>query len=280
MRLTPSSRAGAAILLCLAALGLFAPLLCGSDPLAIDLESRLMPPGSRHLLGTDELGRDILSRLFHAARASLTVAVMATVVSLLIGIPLGALAGYGGRAADMLFSRLIDLFLSFPSLVLLLLLTAITMRPTIGNTAGTGASESVFVVGCAVGIARWGIIARYMKGEVMRISGTDLAQAARATGASRLRILCLHLIPGGLAPVMVSAAFGAGTAVVAEASLSFLGLGVQPPMPTWGQMLASAAAAGPERWWLLVFPGLMVMLTVGAFNLMGDGLRQVGESSR
>ena len=258
----------------LAALGLFAPLLSGIDPLAIDLESRLTPPGAGHWLGTDELGRDILSRLFHAARASLTVAFVATFVSLLLGIPLGALAGYGGRAADLLLSRLIDASLSFPSLVLLLLLTAVAMGPTVGNPAGVEPSQSVIVVGCAVGIARWGIIARYMKGEVLRISGTDLALAARATGASRLRVLFLHMIPGGLAPVMVSAAFGAGTAVVAEASLSFLGLGVQPPMPTWGQMLASAAAAGPERWWLLVFPGAMVTLTVAAFNLMGEGLRQ------
>lgn len=273
MRLTRASRAGSALLLSLAALGIFAPLLSGIDPLAIDLESRLNPPGAGHWLGTDELGRDILSRLFHAARASLTVAFMATVVSLVLGIPLGALAGYGGRVADLVLSRLIDASLSFPSLVLLLLLTAVAMGPTVGNPAGVEPSQSVIVVGCAVGIARWGIIARYMKGEVLRISGTDLALAARATGASRLRVLFLHMIPGGLAPVMVSAAFGAGTAVVAEASLSFLGLGVQPPMPTWGQMLASAAAAGPERWWLLVFPGAMVTMTVAAFNLMGEGLR-------
>lgn len=274
MRHIRASHTGAALLLCLSALGLFAPILSDVDPLAIDLEARLTPPGAGHWLGTDELGRDILARLFHAARASLTVAFVATAVSLVVGIPLGALAGYGGRAADLVLSRLIDASLSFPSLVLLLLLTAVAMGPTVGNPAGVDSSQSVIVVGCAVGIARWGIIARYMKGEVLRISGTDLALAARATGASRPRILFFHLIPGGLAPVMVSAAFGAGTAVVAEASLSFLGLGVQPPIPTWGQMLASAAAAGPERWWLLVFPGAMVALTVAAFNLMGEGLRQ------
>lgn len=274
MRLATAFRAGAALLLCLAAIGLAAPLLPGADPLSIDLESRLLPPSRAHWLGTDELGRDVLSRLLHAARPSLTVAMLATLVSLLVGIPLGALAGCGGRAADLIFSRVIEASVSFPSLVLLLLLTAIAMRPTVGASSGFGATESVIVVGCAVGIARWGIIARYMKGEVLRLSGTDLAVAARATGASRGRILFVHLIPGGLAPVMVSAAFGAGTAVVAEASLSFLGLGVQPPMPTWGQMLASSAAAGPQRWWMLVFPGLMVMVTVCAFNLLGEGLRQ------
>lgn len=246
------------------------------DPLAIDLEARLTAPGPRHWLGTDELGRDILSRLIHATRPSLLVAAIATFVSLALGIPIGALAGYGGRGVDLVLSRLIEATLSFPILILLLLFAAMSIRSTGGAGGGGEALRSLIVVGGAVGFARWGVIARYMRAEVNRLAGTDLEASARACGAAPLRVVGLHLIPAGLSPVIVSTAFGAGTALVAEASLSFLGMGIQPPLPTWGQMIASAYEHGARYWWLLVFPGAMVALTVGAFNMVGESLKRSG----
>lgn len=218
------------------------------DPLAIDLDSRLQPPGANHWLGTDELGRDVLSRLIHGSRPSLLVAAIATLVSLVLGIGIGAAAGYGRAGMDHALSRLIEASLSFPGLVLLLLLTAIALgAPAPAGGADTSV-RSMMVVGLAVGIARWGVIARYMRGEILRLSHSDLALSARAAGASPWRILGRHLVPAGIGPVAVSAAFGAGSAVVADASLSFLGMGIQPPAPTWGQMIASASAHGSHNW--------------------------------
>lgn len=243
---------------------ILAPLL-RQDPLAIDLPDRLKPPTRRHRLGTDELGRDVLSRLIHAARPSLLVAFLATAISLALGIPLGAAAGYGRAGWEPIFSRVIEAILSFPSLILALLLAGMmvgSMPPL----------ASVIMVGSAIGFARSGVIARHMRGEVLRLAATDLATSARALGAAPIRVLVRHLVPSGLAPVLTAAAFGAGSAIVAEASLSFLGLGVQPPAPTWGQILSAAATYGPSHWWLIVFPGAAIAMTVMAFNLIGEGL--------
>lgn len=247
------------------------PLL-GIDPLRIDLGRRLMPPDRRHWLGTDELGRDVLARLLHGARPSLLVALLATLVSLAAGIPLGAAAGYSGRGADLLLSRLIEGILAFPTLVLALLVAGVAI-------AGSNAGTSVLLVSFAIGIARAGVIARYMRGETRRLSGTDLALSARAMGADPVRVLARHLIPAGFAPVATAAAFGAGSAVLTEASLSFLGLGVQPPAPTWGQILQTALGYGPSCWWLVLFPAGAVALTVAAFNLLGESLRRPAGSS-
>jgi peptide/nickel transport system permease protein len=276
--LPAACRAGLALLLALAVTGALAPYVVATDPLTIDLDARLRPPGADHWLGTDGLGRDVLSRMIHATRPALLVAGIATALSLLIGIPIGAAAGFAGRRVDLVLSRLIEASLSFPSLVLLLLLTALTMGATMGAPPAGGALRSVLVVGAAVGVARWGVIARYMRGEVLRLARSEMAMAARAAGASPLRVLGRHLIPAGIAPVTVSATFGAGSAVIAEASLSFLGMGVQPPAATWGQMIAEAATAGAGCWWLLVFPGLMVAVLVGGFNLVGEGLRASREA--
>ena len=243
------------------------------DPLAVDLGQRLRPPGQGHWLGTDELGRDILARLIHASRPSLFVAAIATLISILIGVPLGAAAGYDAGRADMLLSRAIEASLSFPALILLLLLAALAMDGR-GVPGADVSLRSLLVVGASVGVARWGVIARYMRGEVLRLRGTDLALASRATGATALRTISCHLVPAGFTPVAVSAAFGAGSAVIAEASLSFLGMGIQPPTPTWGQMIAASGTMGTRYWWMLIFPGAMVALTVASFNLVAEGLRR------
>lgn len=243
------------------------------NPLAVDLGQRLRPPGGSHWLGTDELGRDMLARLIHAARPSLIVAALATLISLLIGVPLGAAAGYHAGRVDLVLSRAIEASLSFPSLILLLLFAALALDRGAGGGADISL-RSLMMVGVSVGFARWGVIARYMRAEVMRLRGTDLALASRATGATPMRTLFLHLVPAGFTPVAVSAAFGAGSAVIAEASLSFLGMGIQPPTPTWGQMIAASGTMGTSYWWMLVFPGAMVALTVASFNLVAEGLRR------
>jgi peptide/nickel transport system permease protein len=265
VRVRPILAAGTVLLLILALWSMAAPWLAG-DPLAIDLERRLLPPGTGRWLGTDELGRDVLARLAHGARPSLLVALLATGTSVLLGIPLGALAGYATGAPRVLLARLIDASLAIPALILLLLLSSVILP---GST-GTSMPSWVFV-GTAIGVVRWGVIARYMRAEVMRLARTPLRDAARAAGAGPVRVLARHLVPAALAPVGVAAAFGAGSAVMAEASLSFLGLGVQPPTPTWGQMIATALAR-PSAWWLLVFPGMLVALTVAGFHLLGRGL--------
>jgi len=271
----------------LALLAILAPLLAGSgpllrvggwslpapvphDPLAIDLAARLQGPGAAHWLGTDELGRDVLSRLIHAARPSLMVALLATLCSMLAGIPLGALSAGGGRRTGMVLTQAIDAVLSFPALVLLLLISSVALGAVAGAPAGgmSQAARSILIVGCAVGLARSGAVARYTRGEVIRLAGTDIAVAAAAAGRSRQGVLWRHLVPAGMPAVKVAGAFGAGSAVVAEASLSFLGLGVQPPAPTWGQMIATAASH-QGCWWMLVFPGIMVALTVASFSRLG-----------
>ena len=171
------------------------------NPFVIDLQARLAPPGPGHWLGTDEMGRDILSRLIHSARPSLLVAAIATLVSLGLGVPIGAAAGYGGRGIDLILSRLIEASLSFPALILLLILSVISIRSTGGSHSAGEALASLAVVGGAVGLARWGVIARYMRAEVLRIAGTDLEVSARACGAGPLRVLGIHLVPAGLSPV-------------------------------------------------------------------------------
>jgi ABC-type dipeptide/oligopeptide/nickel transport system permease subunit len=265
----PVVTAGALLLLCLALWSLAAPWLA-ADPLEIDLERRLLAPGAGRWLGTDDLGRDVLARLAHGARPSLLVAVLATAISVLVGIPLGALAGYATGAPHVLLARVIDASLAVPALILLLLLAAVFLP----GSGGQALPSWVFV-GMAIGIVRWGVIARYMRAEVQRLARTPLRDAARAAGAGHARVLARHLVPAGLAPVAVAAAFGAGSAVMAEASLSFLGLGVQPPTPTWGQMIATALGR-PAAWWLLLFPGVMVALTVAGFHLVGRGLSHRG----
>jgi len=253
---------GTALLSLLALLALAAPWT--GDPLAIDLDHRLLPPGPGTWMGTDELGRDVLSRVLHGSRVSLLVAALATAVSLALGLPIGASAGYLGRPARGLLTRLIDTALAVPALVLLLVIVALVPA----GKGLAGAVPSWVTVGLAVGLVRWGVIARYTRAEVLRLAEGGLADGARAAGATPWRVLWRHLIPAGAGPVAVAAAFGAASAVMAEASLSFLGLGVQPPTPTWGQMIG-AAAARPGDWWMLLFPGGMVALTVASFHLVG-----------
>lgn len=231
------------------------------SPNTVELAQRLQPPGERHLLGTDDLGRDILARMIHGARVSLTVGFFATGIALVIGSILGALAGYYGGWADWLVSRVIEVVLCFPFLFLVLGIVAL-FKPSIAT------------IMIALGLTSWTNEARYVRGELLRLRELEFAQAARASGARDARIIFRHLLPNALAPVLVSASFGVAVAIITESALSFLGLGVPLPTASWGSMLSQAHEHIEYAWWLILFPGMAIFTTVAAFNLIGERFRE------
>lgn len=239
-----------------------APWIAPYDPIAqVDLVGKsYLPPSAEHWLGTDQFGRDILSRLLYGARISLAIALTAIAISVTVGTLLGAIAGYIGGQVDTVIMRVIDLILSFPRLVLLILIVALA-RP------------SLTLIVLVLGLTHWPRTARLVRGEVLSLREREFIDAARALGFGRVRIIFRHLIPNVLAPVIVAATLGIGDTIVAEAGLSFLGLGVQPPTPSWGNMVADGRQNLIGAWWIATFPGLAIVLTVTAFNLIGDGLR-------
>lgn len=231
------------------------------SPNTIALGDRLEPPGRGHYLGTDDLGRDVLSRMIHGARVSLTVGYFATIIALLVGSFLGALAGYYGGSTDWMVSRLIEVVLCFPFLFLLLGIVAL-FKP------------SMLTIMIALGLTNWTSEARYMRGELLRIREVEFAQAARASGARDARIIFRHLLPNALAPVLVSASFGVAYSILVESALSFLGLGVPLPTASWGSILSTAHEHIEYAWWLALFPGLAIFITVAAFNVIGERTRE------
>lgn len=237
-----------------------APILAPYPPDAVELGRRLLPPGPLHLFGTDELGRDVLSRMIHGARVSLAVGFLATALSLIAGSFLGAIAGYYGGAADWIVSRLIELVLCFPFLLLVLAIVAM-FQP------------SIWTILIALAITSWTTEARFVRAEFLRIREMEYAQAARASGARDPRIIFRHLLPNALGPVLVSASFGVASAILTESALSFLGFGVALPTASWGSILAVAQQYIEFAWWLALFPGIAIFATVAAFNLIGDRLR-------
>jgi peptide/nickel transport system permease protein len=226
----------------------------------IRLGERLAPPSAAHPFGTDDLGRDLLSRVICATPISLTIGLVAAAVALGVGFAIGATAGWMGGAVDLTLSRLIEVVLCFPVLFLLLALAAFLP-----------ASPVTLIL--AIGLTAWPSDARYARAEVMKIKELDYARAARAAGASTPRILARHLLPNALPPLIVSAAFGIGWAILAEAALSFLGVGLPAPAISWGGIPSSAPAYIEEAWWIALFPGLALFLTVSAYNLLAEGLR-------
>ena len=230
------------------------------DPNEVDFSSRFRPPDHLHRLGTDDLGRDVLARMIHGARVSLTVGFLATAISLVIGSLLGALAGYYRGVADWIVSRTIEVVLCFPFLFLVLGIVALF-------------GPSLYTIMIALGLTSWTTEARYVRGEFLRIRELDFAYAARASGARDARIILRHLLPNALAPVLVSASFGVASAILTESALSFLGFGVPLPTPTWGSILLAAQQNIEYAWWLVVFPGVAIFLTVASFNIIGDRFR-------
>jgi peptide/nickel transport system permease protein len=232
---------------------------------AIRLEERLLPPSAAHPFGTDDLGRDLLARVIAATPISLAIGLVAAAVSLGIGFAVGATAGFFGGSVDLVLSRVIEVVLCFPVLFLLLALAALL-------------PSSPATVVLAIGVTAWPGDARYARAEVLRIRQLDYTRAATAAGASIPRILARHVLPNALAPLIVSAAFGVGWAILAEAALSFLGVGLPSPAVSWGGILAAAPAYIEEAWWLAVFPGVALFVTVSAYNLLAEGLRAASTS--
>jgi peptide/nickel transport system permease protein len=226
----------------------------------VNFTSRMQPPGGRHHLGTDDLGRDVLARMIHGARISLTVGFLATLISLVVGSLLGSLAGYYGGAADWVVSRVIEIVLCFPFLILVLGIVALF-------------GPSLYTIMIALGLTSWTTEARFVRGEFLRIREMEFAYAARASGARDARIILRHLLPNALAPVLVSASFGVASAILTESALSFLGFGVPLPTATWGSILHAAEQNIEYAWWLVIFPGVAIFLTVAAFNVIGDRFR-------
>jgi peptide/nickel transport system permease protein len=231
------------------------------SPNDIDIMQRLKEPTSAHHFGTDDVGRDVLARLVHGARVSLTVALLAAVIALLVGSFFGAIAGFYGGWVDWLVSRLIEIVLCFPFLFLVLGIVAL-FRP------------SVYTIVIALGVTTWTDAARYVRGEIMRIRELEFAHAARASGARDARIIFRHLLPNALAPALVSANFSVATAILTESALSFLGIGVPLPAPTWGGILSIAELYIEFAWWLVLYPGVAIFTTVAAFNVVGDRFRE------
>ncbi|MGH9317648.1 MAG: ABC transporter permease [Thermoanaerobaculia bacterium] len=227
----------------------------------IRLAERLMPPSLAHPFGTDDLGRDLFARVVVATPISLLIGLTAAAVSLLVGFTVGATSGYFGGLTDLLLSRFVEVVLCFPVLFLLLALAAFL-------------PPSPATVILAIGLTTWPGDARYARAEILKAKALDYARAAKAAGASTPRILVRHLLPNALAPLLVSAAFGVAWAILAEAALSFLGVGLPPPATSWGGILSAAPAYIEEAWWMALFPGLALFLTVSAYNLLAEGLRK------
>lgn len=227
----------------------------------IRLDERLLPPSASHLFGTDDLGRDLFARVVAATPISLAIGVTAAAVSLLVGFAVGGLSGYLGGVVDLILSRIVEVVLCFPVLFLLLALAAF-LPP----------SPATIIL--AIGLTTWPGDARYARAEILKAKSLDYARAARAAGASTPRILVRHLLPNALAPLVVSAAFGVAWAILAEAALSFLGVGLPAPATSWGGILSAAPAYIEEAWWMALFPGLALFLTVSAYNLLAEGLRR------
>lgn len=255
---------GASILAMAAAAAIAGPLLTPYDPASQELALRLEGPSSSHLFGLDELGRDILARVLAGARISFLVGLTVVSVSALVGTILGAAAAYFGGVVDDLVSRLVDILLAFPGLLLAIALVAV-LGPSLGNVL------------FALTIIGWVGYARLVRGQVLRAREFEYVQAARALGAGAGRVLWRHLIPTALPAVLVQATLGMAGAIISEAALSFLGLGVQPPTPSWGTMLNGGRAHLLDAPHLTLFPGLAIALLVLGFNFVGDGLRDLAD---
>jgi len=266
-RLPASLRWGGVLVTLLITVALAAPWISG-DPARLDLDQRLRPPSPEHWLGTDALGRDMTARVVHGARVSLAVGFLSAGFALLVGIPLGILAGYRGGWTDQVVSRLVEATLCFPALLLVLALVALSPSWFRGMA-------DVSRIALVLGLTGWMPAARYLRAEFMRLERSEMVLAARSVGAGHLRVVCRHILPSAMAPVLVTVAFAVGAAVTLEAALSFLGLGVRPPVATWGGLLADAREHVDRAWWLALFPGTALFLTVLGCNLLGEGVRDL-----
>lgn len=239
------------------------------DPEASSITERLQPPSLTHPMGSDALGRDLFTRVLYGGRISLTVGLMVVVISLSIGIPTGALAGYYGGWIDNFLMRITDAFLSLPTLLVLILLSAILREVDIPLLE----SNSVLTIALVIGILSWMTFARLVRAIFLTLREMDFVSASRALGGSDLRIIVKHILPNSIGPIIVEATLELGYAIIEESGLSFLGFGIQPPTPSWGNLLSNAQENFTKYPWLAIFPGLMIFLAIISVNYIGDGLR-------
>lgn len=269
---------GAGVLLLLILGALLAPVLSPYDPEKSSLRERRAPPSWSHPMGTDTLGRDVLTRLLYGGRISLTIGVLATAVGIALGTLIGALAGYYGGAVDGLLMRLTDLLLALPRLLMLILLTLLMRNVDVPLLRAAGGLGGIVLI---LGLLSWTGVARLVRGQVLGLRQQEFVVAARALGVRNLRIVFRHLLPNTATPIIVAATLLVASTIIAESGLSFLGFGVQPPTPTWGNMLNGAQDEMRKgNWWMAVFPGLMIFLTVISINYIGDGLRDALDPRR
>jgi len=252
--------AGMAILLFLSLAALLAPAIAPEDPLAQSLDAGLSPPSAEHWLGQDKLGRDVLSRLLYGARLSLAVGFLTVLISLSIGVAAGSVAGYFGGAADRVFVGVCDVLMAFPGILLAIGIAAVR-GPSFGNVL------------FALSVVGWVGYARVVRAQVLKVKAMEFVESARAVGNRPSRMLWAHVLPNALSPILVEATFGIARAIVAEAGLSFLGLGVAPPAPSWGAMIGEGRHFLFVAPHLVTAPGAAILLTVMSFNFVGDGLR-------
>ena len=264
LRRDPLAMAGVVVVGGLVLVAILAPLVAPYDPLAQgDLTTQAhLAPSPDHWLGTDQFGRDLLSRVIYGARISLTIGFVAVAIAIVLGSLLGAIAGYLGGAIDSALMRFTDMVMAFPRLVLLIMIIALF-------------EPSLTIIILVLGLTQWPGTARLVRGEVLSLREQEYVEAARALGFGRARIILRHLLPNVMAPVIVAATLGIGNTIVLEAGLSFLGMGIQPPTPSWGTLVADGRPNLIGAWWVATFPGLAIVMTVVAFNLVGDGLRDV-----
>jgi len=251
---------GLAVVILLILIAIFAPLITPYDPIIRIKTDSSLGPSVRHFFGTDLLGRDIFSRVIYGSRISIEVGVIAVGISVIIGLFFGALSGYFGGFSDTVIMRVADIFFAFPYI-----LGAIAIMTILGPGI-----VNIFI---AIGILGWASFARIFRSSILTIKHKEYIEAARAMGASNYRIITKHIFPNSFAPIIVYATMNVGTAIIVEAALSFLGIGVQPPTPAWGKMLADSMAYIDTAPWMMFFPGLAILITVLGFVLLGDGLR-------
>lgn len=252
--------AGGVVVVFVAVLALLAPVIAPMDPNRPDVKKILDAPSSRHPLGTDQLGRDVLSRMLYGARVSLAVGFVSVGIATLIGIALGSAAGYHGGTIDAMVMRLVDLMLVFPRFFLLLAVLGF-LRP------------SIWTIMAVIGLTGWMSVARLVRAEFLSLREREFVLWSQSIGASAFRIIWRHILPNAIAPVLVAITLGIPAAILAESGLSFLGLGVQPPHATWGNILSEGKDAIEIGWWLSVYPGLAILVTVLSYNLLGEGIR-------
>ena len=277
---------GGILLAVLALAAIAAPWLAPHDPLQVNLPAALLPPSAAYPLGTDQLGRDVLSRLLYGARISLTIGFIAVGISVLVGSAVGAVAGFYGGWVDSALMRLVDTLLSIPTIFLLL--AVIAMDPgerllTLGDLPLAGpmfrmlfaaVDPQIVVLMALIGLMSWMGVARLVRAEILSLKEREFVLASRALGGSPWRLITKHLLPNAAGPVLVSATLGVGGAILTESVLSYLGLGVQPPTPSWGNILNEGRVALGVAWWLTLAPGFCILITVLAFNLLGEGIRE------